>query len=266
MKKIKPLQRVLWTIAAVLAVLAAVLRPVSGMGFAAVLLWAACLGIAVYALLDAASADRAWAIWCKRALLVFVCLGFAFFCYLEAQVIAGARGGRDTRDVSCVVILGAGVDGTQPSLMLARRLDAALTYLADKPEIPVIVSGCQGKGESISEAECMARYLAARGVDETRIRREEKATSTRTNFLFSIALMRERGLDPYAPYAVVSSDFHFARIGYILDDLGLARESIVPVRSTLPCGAYYAAITAVSYVREAFALANEMLLGVDWDL
>ncbi len=266
MKKIKPLQRVLWTIAAVFAVLAAALRPIAGLRFAAALLWAACLGLAVYALLDAASADRAWAKWCKRALLALACLGFAFFCCLEAWVIAGARGGRDTRDVSCVLILGAGVDGTRPSLTLARRLDAALAYLADKPDVPVIVSGCQGKGEAISEAECMARYLTERGVDETRIWREPEATSTRTNFLCSFALMRERGLDTTAPYAVVSSDFHFTRVGYILGDLGLAREQIVPVRSTLPRGAYYAAITAVSYVREAFALANEMLLGVDWDL
>ena len=266
MKKQKTLQRVLWTVAAVLALLAVLLRPVSGMRFSAALFLAAALGVALYALLDAAATDRAWAKWCKRVLLVVFCAGFAFFIYLEARIVSGAHADDPRRETSCVVILGAGVDGTQPSLTLRRRLDAALAYLADKPDLPVIVSGCQGAGEGISEAECMARYLIAHGVDEERIWKEEQASSTRTNFIFSLALMRLRGADMSAPFAVVTSDYHIARTRYIAERVGVAPDGIVMVSSTLPQSVYYAFLTANFYVREAFALANEMLLGVDWDL
>ncbi len=266
MKKLKPLQKVLWTIAAVFAVLAAALRPVSGMRFSAALCWAVCLSVALYALLDAESAEHRWAKRCKRILIALVCIGFAFFCYLEARVISGAQGDREPRDVSCVLVLGAGVDGTQPSLTLARRLDATITYLADKPEIPVIVSGCQGKGEAMSEAECMARYLTAHGIDESRIWKEEQASSTRTNFLFSRAMMESRGVDPLSPFAVVTSDYHVARTRYIAESLGIAPDGVVMVSSTLPGSVYYAVLTANYFVREAFTFANEMLLGVDWDL
>ena len=261
------LQKTLWCAAAALAVLAAALRAVPGMRFSAALCAAACIGVAGYALLYALSKKRAWARWCARVLLALFCLGFAFFLSLEAWVISGARGGADgPEEVSCVLILGAGVDGTQPSLTLARRLDAALAYLADRPDIPVIVSGCQGVGEDITEAECMARYLAAHGMDESRIWKEEQASSTRTNFLYSLALMDERGLNKNAPFAVVTSDYHIARSRYIAAREGTAPDGLVMVPSALPQSVYYVFLTANFYVREAFAFANELLLGVDWDL
>ena len=267
MKKRSVLQKILWCAAAVLALLAAALRAVRGMRFSAALCAAACFGLAVYALLYALSAERAWAKWCARLLLALFCLGFAFFLCLEALVVSGARGGAGgPEEVSCVLILGAGVDGTRPSLTLARRLDAALGYLADRPGVPVIVSGCQGTGEEISEAECMARYLSARGVDESRIWKEEQASSTRTNFLYSLALMEERGVDKDAPLAVVTSDYHIARARYIAEREGIEPGGAVMVPSKLPRSAYYALLTANFYVREAFAFANELLLGVDWDL
>lgn len=267
MKKKDVLQKILWFAAAVLAVLAAVFRAVAPMRFSSVLCAAACLGLAVYALLRAHSSERAWARWCARLLLALFCLGFAFFLYLEARVVSGARGDADPpEEVSCVLILGAGVKGTQPSLTLARRLDAALAYLADKPDVPVIVSGGRGLGAEISEAECMARYLTARGVDETRIWKEEQASSTRTNFLYSLAMMDEHGVDAGAPFAVITSDYHIARSRYIAQREGIEPDKVVMVSSALPGSAYHALLTVNSYMREAFAFANELLLGVDWDL
>ena len=267
MKQRNLLQKILWCAAAVLAALAAALRAVPGMRFSSALAAAAGLGLAAYALLGALSAKRAWAKCCARLLLALFCLGFAFFLCLEARVVSGARGDPDgPEEVSCVLILGAGVDGTRPSLTLARRLDAALAYLADKPEVPVIVSGCQGAGEEISEAECMARYLIAHGVDEARIWKEEQASSTRTNFLYSLAMMDERGVEKSAPFAVVTSDYHIARSRYIARRAGVGPGGTVMVSSALPQSAYYTLLTVNFYVREAFAFANELLLGVDWDL
>ena len=112
----------------------------------------------------------------------------------------------------------------------------------------------------------MARYLSVRGVDEARIWKEEQASSTRTNFLYSLALMNERGFNKDAPFAVVTSDYHIARSRYIARRAGVAPDGTVMVSSTLPQSAYYALLTANFYVREAFAFANELLLGVDWDL
>lgn len=254
-------QKFLWYAAAVLAVLGSICVGVKGMRFSGALCWCAAIGVIAYAVLDRLAAAKTWAKWCARALLALFCVGFAFFLYLEAQVISGAHGDAADKDVSCVIVLGAGVDGSVPSLTLARRLEATLDYIADKPDIPVIVSGGQGAGEDITEAECMYRWLVARGMDGSRVWKEERATSTRTNFAHSYALMAERGIDPAAGFAFVTSDYHVARAKRLA-----GTPKAYGVASALPRSAYYDALTANYYIREAFALANEMLLGVDLDL
>ena len=163
--------------------------------------------------------------------------------------------------MSCVIVLGAGVNGTEPSLMLWSRLDAALAYVRSRPDVPIIVTGSQGQGEDISEAECMYRWLTARGVDPARVWKEEEATSTRTNFERSYDLMAERGVDLSRDFAFVTNDYHICR-AKLLAGLPQARG----VAATLPRGAYYDVLTLNYYVREAFALANEMLFRMDLDV
>ncbi|MBQ9460062.1 MAG: YdcF family protein [Oscillospiraceae bacterium] len=264
MRKQRVGQRVLWCVSAVFAVLAALLRPISGMRFSAALCLCVGLYVALFALMDAFSGEHIMAGICKWLLLVAFVAGLGFFCFLEAQIVSGSRSDAAKRDVSCVIVLGAGVDGMQPSLTLKSRLDAALSYLADKPDIPVIVSGSQGRNELISEAECMERYLTAHGLDASRIWKEEQATSTRTNLLYSRALMAERSVETTLPFAVVTSNYHAARTKCIALNAGIMPEKMLVVSASLPNGVYYTALTVNYYIREAFALANEMLL--EWDL
>ena len=55
-----------------------------------------------------------------------------------------------------VVVLGAQVQGDQPSLTLKKRLDLALEYLTGHPQASVVVSGGQGADEAYTEASVMA--------------------------------------------------------------------------------------------------------------
>ena len=81
-----------------------------------------------------------------------------------------------------VVVLGAGVRGDRVSQTLAYRLDAALSYAQDNPDALVIVSGGQGPGENLPEAEAMANYLMAAGLPPDRLVLEDGSTSTEENF------------------------------------------------------------------------------------
>jgi len=247
-------KRLCFALAALFAVGGFAVLGVPGMRFCAFLLLCCAVSCAVLALLGRFPRVR-------RVLLALFCVGLLGFAVLEALVVSGAGGSAGGRDVSCVVILGAGVNGTQPSLMLRARLDAALDFVADKPDIPIVVSGCQGNGEDITEAECMYRYLTARGVDAERVWKEERATSTRTNFAYSMALLAERGIDPNAPFACVTNDFHVYRALVIA---GTPRA--YGVAAKLPRNFYYDALEVNYFVREAFALANELLLRMDLDL
>jgi len=172
-------QKRLWTAAAACAVLGAACRAVPGVRFAGLLFWCLTALLIVFAMLEQYK-EHAWAKWGKRVLLALVCLGLVAFGYLESLVIRGAHTDGRAEDAQCVVILGAGVNGTTPSLMLSSRLQAALDFIADKPDIPIICSGGQGPGEDISEADCMADWLIAHGVDESRIYREDRPVRRRT--------------------------------------------------------------------------------------
>ena len=60
-----------------------------------------------------------------------------------------------------LIILGAHVNGRVPSDSLERRIRKAEQYLKSHPMTKVIVSGGQGKGEDITEAEAMEKKAEA---------------------------------------------------------------------------------------------------------
>ena len=208
--------------------------------------------IALWAVLDKLSEQRKWALIAKRVLSVLLVLGVFLFTFLEVEVIRWSKTDHES-EVTGVIVLGAGVNGTVPSLSLRVRLEAALEYIADKPDIPIVVTGSQGPGEEISEARCMADWLIARGVDESRILVEDQADNTRENIAFSKALLLENGYDTTERFAVVSSDYHLCRAA-----MHWYLPGMVPVAAKMPDQYQHSFLTVNYYIREAFALAAEL--------
>ena len=152
-------------------------------------------------------------------------------------------------------MLGAGVNGTQPSLSLRTRLDAAAVYLTAHPDIPAVLTGGQGYGEEITEAACMYDYLTERGIDADRLILEEAASNTAENFAFSRELLKEAGVDPSADtVAVVTNDFHIARAKLLAARNGYGDAVGIPAE--LP----WAHLEVNYYLREAFAMVKSFLL------
>lgn len=213
----------------------------------------AAVTLVVFALLTRWKERRRWALWARRVLLALLAAGTVFFAVLEIQVISWGRTDHET-PVAAVVVLGAGVNGTEPSLSLLTRLEAALDYVQDKPDIPVIVSGAQGRGEAISEAQCMAGWLTSHGVPPEQVILEEQATTTKENISCSKALLAEHGIPEDASIAIVSSDYHLCRAAWMWG------EGVVPVAARMP-GKYFP-LTINYYIREAFGLAAAMAFGM----
>lgn len=218
--------------------------------FTGFLLLCAAAALAVFALLTRWKENHRWALWLRRSFLVLLAAGFAFFCVLEARVVSWARTDNET-PVIAVIVLGAGVNGTVPSLSLLTRLEAALQYVQDKPDVPIIVSGSQGQGEDISEARCMENWLTSRGIDPDQIWLEEQADNTRENIWYSMDLLSARGMDATADIAVVTSDYHLCRASMYM------MGNMVPVAARMP--ARYWPLTLNYYVREAFGVAAELV-------
>ena len=87
-----------------------------------------------------------------RAVTALVCLGLMYFCLVELPIISNARTDKEP-ERKYLVVLGAAVHGSTPSLSMTHRLEGALDYLEAYPDSVAIVSGGQGQGEDISEAQ-----------------------------------------------------------------------------------------------------------------
>ena len=111
------------------------------------------------------------------------------------------------KQVDYMIVLGAKVNGTSPSLSLQNRIDTAARYLKENEKTIVIVSGGQGPDEDISEAEAMRQGLVAQGIGAERIIIEDKSTSTYENMSFSKKLIPS-GLDTGL---LVTNDYHLYR-------------------------------------------------------
>lgn len=192
--------------------------------------------------------------WWRLAFRGAVALVLIPLFLIEGVVIAEGHREPSGEAPDAVIVLGAGVNGTQPSLSLKTRLDAALAYLEEYPEIPAVLTGGQGYGEEITEAQCMYDYLTEQGVDGERLILEEQASNTAENFAFSGELLRQAGIDPALDtVAVVTNDFHIARARLLAAKKGYGFTVGVPAE--LP----WLHLEVNYYLREAFAMVKSAL-------
>lgn len=145
---------------------------------------------------------------CAAALAVlFVVTEELIFTQFNAEPAEGA---------DYCIVLGAQWKESGPSYVLQKRLDAAVTYLNESPETICIVSGGQGANEPIAEADGMAEYLIAQGIDGSRILRETKSTDTRENLVNSAAYCDVEN----ASVVLVTNNFHMYRALLLAEKLG----------------------------------------------
>jgi uncharacterized SAM-binding protein YcdF (DUF218 family) len=128
-------------------------------------------------------------------------------------------------DVDVVIILGAGLKGEIPSKTLLSRLEAGKAFLLENKELPVVVSGGQGEGESIPEAEAMGLYLMEHGISEERIIYEKASTTTYENIRNSREILHGMGMKNLN-VLIVTSDYHVVRAKMIADELGLDSQGL----------------------------------------
>jgi len=187
----------------------------------------------------------------KRCYISVLIVGIGCFITLQIFIIAGSRS--DDADVDAVIVLGAGLINNNPSLILASRLDAAIEYVQARDDIPIIVTGGLGQGQTITEAEAMARYLIARGIDESRIWKEDTSTNSHENINFARNVMIEHGMDvENTKVAVATNEFHLFRAKIVAEKAGFDAYGIAAETPGLHRKLIY-------YFRETFSLVNELI-------
>jgi uncharacterized SAM-binding protein YcdF (DUF218 family) len=127
----------------------------------------------------------------------------------------------------------------------------AYDYLQAHPDTVCIVSGGQGSGEDITEAECMYRYLSKKGIQPERIIQEDKATSTQENLIYSLELI---GPEKARSVGILSSEYHLCRARQMAQKLDL-NPIMVPAKTTR------LSLRVNYFLREIAALWYYMIFG-----
>lgn len=193
-------------------------------------------------------------VWQNRGgKLVLVCLlllcGCAFVTAAAETVgIVRAAMHRPPENVTAVV-LGCSVKGERPSRILEERLEAAYDYLEENPGAICVLSGGQGPGEDISEAECMYRYLTDKGIAPERLLKEDASTTTEENLKYSMALLEEHGIS--GEITIVTSEFHEYRANKVAERLGITSYST-------PSHTFFIYLPTY-YVRELYGILYYMI-------
>ena len=187
-----------------------------------------------------------------KLLLVLALAGTAFFSILLGLVLGGAH---DSIDGSprVMIILGCQLHDWGPSIMLQDRLDKALEYLEDHPDMTVVASGGQGENEPTSEAQGMADYLADHGFARENIILETQSHNTNQNLRFSAQRLAEAGLDPTDDVVIVSNGFHLTRAKMLAERIGFQGVSVLAAPSS------HTPTRLKMYVREPLALVKSFV-------
>lgn len=177
--------------------------------------------------------------WLLIIVGLVIIFGAALVVAAMIAIYQGAKGQTVAADTPAVV-LGCHVKDGRPSRILGERIDAAYEYLSSHPQAIAVLSGGQGEDEAISEAECMYRELTARGIDGSRLYKEESSVNTPTNLRHSREILEEvLGADSAwaenHETALITSEFHCYRGSF-----HARQEGLTPVA--------YASKTAMPYV------------------
>ncbi len=156
----------------------------------------------------------------KITFIALVVIGISAVGIFEAMVISSMnKTGPDNLDY--IIVLGAHVKTTGPSVVLKARLDKAIDYMNNNPDTICIVSGGQGVNEPFSEAYGMKDYMTNNNINTDRIIMEDKSTTTMENIEFSKVIIDKHSTKDDYSVGVVTNNFHVFRAMQIANDNGL---------------------------------------------
>lgn len=161
----------------------------------------------------------------KKIFVVLISLGLIIFVVIESLIISKMNI-KIENNLDYIIVLGAQVKSSGPSIVLKYRLDEAIKYLNENENTLVVVSGGKGINEPDAEANIMKNYLINNGINEEKIIVEDKSHSTKENIINSKQLIEKD-----KNVGIVTNNFHVFRAMQIASENGLNAKGI-PSKST----------------------------------
>ncbi len=133
-----------------------------------------------------------------------------------------------TKKEKAVIVLGAGLNATQVSETLKRRLDSAVRFYNKHEGVTICVTGSQGQNEIIPEAQAMRQYLLDNSIPADDILYDPESPDTYTNIKNALTLFRERGVDLSGGVLIATNHFHCYRSAAYAKMHGIKAPTFAP--------------------------------------
>jgi uncharacterized SAM-binding protein YcdF (DUF218 family) len=130
-----------------------------------------------------------------------------------------------------VIVLGGALKHGKPCKTLALRLGTAARVWQDHPSATFVLTGGVPAGETLSEADAMARYMIELGVSQRNLLLETRARNTKQNLSLSLELIQSERRS--GQLCVLSSNYHLYRAVRTGKSLGV---DLVPIPAPTPRG------------------------------
>lgn len=155
---------------------------------------------------------------------------------------------------NCIIVLGAAVQGQDPSPVFAERIRHGIDLYETGFAPKLIFTGGYGEAQEFSESGVGMLVATQRGVSVDDIYIEEKSRTTQQNIAEAAALMKAHNLKSAI---IVSDPLHMKRAMMMADDLGIAAVS-----SPTPTTRYRSLRTKLGFlVRELYFVHHYVLTG-----
>lgn len=148
-------------------------------------------------------------------IIFIILLGINFFVVATtSKKILTQEQAKELEDVDCILILGAGIWGENPSPMLEDRLLQGIALYQDGVSNKIIMSGDHGK-EDYDEVNVMKRFAIEKDVKSEDIFMDHAGFSTYDS------MYRAKDIFKAKKIIVVTQKYHIYRALYVAEQLGL---------------------------------------------
>jgi uncharacterized SAM-binding protein YcdF (DUF218 family) len=141
----------------------------------------------------------------------------------------------------CIIVLGAAINGDQPSPVFAERIHHAVHLYQQGLAEKIIFTGGLGEGEVYSESQVAQRYAQHLGIPLAAIAIEEQSHTTQQNLTEAAKIMQAQHLNSAL---IVSDPLHMRRALFIAHDQG-----IYALSSPTPTSKYQSLSSQLTFLR-----------------
>ncbi|MCR5558010.1 MAG: YdcF family protein [Butyrivibrio sp.] len=183
--------RIIWFVLMVLALAYAVMVYMVGSGTFSFVIWLA--GAAFFCACFFLAGNGRWGKVPKIArYVIYTCISFVLAVFVVCQVgILTHFSDKGEPDLDYIILLGAQMRSSGPSVIYRYRLDKAMEYLEENPDTIIVTTGGQGTNENVSEGRGGEIYLLSHGVNEAQLMSETMSKDTVENIEFALEMIEE---------------------------------------------------------------------------